>query len=409
MKSWIVVILFFQTISVWAQDNTLTSAELFKKSKVYIENKEYSEARKALRILLERKPKEIQYQVVIARTYLWEKKFEKAESQVQLILKSDPDNKEAFVIWYKTKLWNAKHEDALEVLEKASKIWKNDEFFQFEKAKLLVKKEKEQDAIAILKIITEKNPSHKKAVELLRSLKAKFAKNRLGIQYIYNYYSNLPDRPLHGVSLRYIRSTKIGSFIFKSNHFNRFNKWGHQLELDGYPRLYKGIYAYANLGYSYTDLFPMYRAGFEPYFKLPKSFEASLGFRYLNFETSQVAMYTASLGKYFKSNWLNFRTFITPKELGVSKSFSLEFRHFTLDANNYYFVRSGFGASPDAANLNVDLESLIYTPSYKLALGVYKTFHNKWYTSISLGGENQILPAKNNLLLTAHIHIDYAF
>lgn len=404
----IIWVLFHSTL-VWSQDNKLKSSDLYQKSKDYIVQKEYSNARKALRILLERKPKDIKYRVIIARTYLWEKKFEKVDRQIDKILLVDKDNKAAYVIWLKSKIWRKDQSGAMVVVNKATSIWKHDEYFQLEKAKLLVKSEKEEEAIAILKVLVEKNPSNKDAVDLLRSLKAKFAKNRIGAQYLFNYYSNTPENPLHGIALRYHRATKIGSFILKSNHYNRFDKWGHQIELDAYPRLFKGVYAYANIGYSYTDLFPVYRAGFEPFFKLPKSFEGSVGFRYLDFESSTVAMYTASLGKYFKSNWLNLRTFITPKEDGVSKSVSLEFRHFTKDANNFYFARTGMGASPDAANLNVDLEKLIYTPSYKVAIGASKTFQDKWYASVSLGGENQVFTDRTNLLLTAHITVDYAF
>tara|TARA_B110000211_G_C14039439_1_gene536093 strand:+ start:873 stop:1610 length:738 start_codon:yes stop_codon:yes gene_type:complete len=240
----------------WSQDNTLTTTALFKKSKTYITQKNYSKARKALRILLERKPKDVGYRIIIARTYLWEKNFDKVDKQINIIFDLDDENKAAFVILFKSKLWSKDYDSAIDIVSKAILIWKNDEYFQLEKAKLLVKQEKVKPAISILKILLEKNPSNFKAAELLKSLKAKFAKNRIGVHYLFNYYSNVPDKPLHGIALRYHRVTKIGSFILKSNHYTRFGKMGHQVEIDAYPRLFKGVYAYANLGYSYTELFP---------------------------------------------------------------------------------------------------------------------------------------------------------
>ena len=58
--------------------------------------------------------------------------------------------------------------------------------------------------------------------------------------------------------------------------------------MDAYPSLSKKTYMYLNVGYSDsyktgTFVFPKYRAGISIYRSLPKSFEAEIGARLLNF------------------------------------------------------------------------------------------------------------------------------
>ena len=92
-------------ITIFSQDNTLSTKEIYKKSKEALREKDYKKTRKLLRILTERNPGDPKYRVIIVRTDLWEKSYNKAQKSVDKAFKIDKKNKEAFQIWYKLNQW----------------------------------------------------------------------------------------------------------------------------------------------------------------------------------------------------------------------------------------------------------------------------------------------------------------
>jgi len=166
------------------------------------------------------------------------------------------------------------------------------------------------------------------------------------------------------------RHTKVlGTVIARLNFANRFGKQGTQFEMDAYPSIRKGMYAYINAGYSKNSLFPLTRFGFELYQKLPKGFEISGGFRYLNFDSisalkfdsSAVIIFTGSIGKYYGNYWFSVRPYLTPGKQGLSKSVSLSIRKYFSRPENYLSLAMGTGYSPDNR-----LKELYQTGNYYL-------------------------------------------
>jgi YaiO family outer membrane protein len=175
--------------------------------------------------------------------------------------------------------------------------------------------------------------------------------NEIGISYASDRFSGTYD-PMHYGFLQLSRRTPFGSIFGRLNYSSRFGSTGTQFETDLYPRLADGVYAYLNYGYSLNLLFPKHRAGAEIYTKLPSSYEGSVGFRYLYFSpTSNVTIYTGSLGLYFGSYWVSFRPYFIPNDAGASKSASLTFRRYLSDAENYFSLRAGAGFSADERTL----------------------------------------------------------
>src|SRR5690606_18462539 len=105
----------------------------------------------------------------------------------------------------------------------------------------------------------------------------------------------------------------------------RFGSTGSQLEVDMYPTISQGFYAYLNFGVSNSYLYPEIRYGAELYKSLPKGFEASLGFRSLKYsETTNI--YTGSIGWYTGNSYFSFRPYVTPGEPKASMSGTLTYR-----------------------------------------------------------------------------------
>ena len=136
-------------------------------------------------------------------------------------------------------------------------------------------------------------------------------------------------------------------------------------------------------------MFPKYRAGFSLYANLPKSFEAEVGLRYLYFSSS-TCVYTASVGKYYKSFLFTARTYITPSNGEVSQSYSIAGRYYFKGADDYIGLKLGTGISPDDNNQNIQFNNKQNKPTSKQVSASFNHTFLKWnIVSVSAGLINQ--------------------
>lgn len=204
--------------------------------------------------------------------------------------------------------------------------------------------------------------------------------NKLTLGYELDIYKRASDYgPWHLAYLDYSHRfpfmTFIGRFNFANRSFGGAPRNGVQFELDAWPKITEGVYGYLNLGYSPSAIFPLIRAGAEPYFKLPWSMETSLGIRYLRFvssttdSVSNVFIFTGHLGKYYKDYWFSIRPFVTFKPAGVSLSGIFLARRYFKDADNYLGVMLGYGSSPEEL---ATPDQIARAASYKAGLELVK-------------------------------------
>ena len=219
-----------------------------------------------------------------------------------------------------------------------------------------------------------------------------FSASMDGSSGIYSvYFDEQFDDPWHLASIDYSRQTKIGSIVARVNYANRFNNNALQFEVDAYPSISETFYAYVNAGFSDdAGIFPEYRAGFSLYANLPWALEAEAGFRLLGFD-DQTWIYTASIGKYYKSFWFNFRTFLTPSNSSVSQSYSFMTRYYLGGADDFLSLRVGTGLSPDNQTNNIlyNNGNQYRLKSDNIAIGYRKTLWSTNVLFIETGIQNQ--------------------
>ena len=120
-----------------------------------------------------------------------------------------------------------------------------------------------------------------------------------------------------------------------------------QFELEAYPRIREGTYANVGVAVSpNAELYPKYRLQIDVYQSLPLGFEASLGYRHLQF-SSGVDMGVVTVGKYLGDWFFTLRSFITPGVAGTSVSASGSVRRYFFDGAAYVGVRYGHGISKE--------------------------------------------------------------
>ena len=104
-------------------------------------------------------------------------------------------------------------------------------------------------------------------------------------------------------------------------------------------------------------MFPEYRFAGDVYQSLGAGFEASVGYRRMQF-TDAVNIYVGSLTKYRGFWMLTGRMFLTPGLLGTSKSIHGIARRYWSDGVGYIGVRYGRGAYRDEVRSRNDIELL---------------------------------------------------
>lgn len=212
------------------------------------------------------------------------------------------------------------------------------------------------------------------------------ADQSLAFEGSYSWFNNISD--WQEALLEYEHKTKWITGIGRTNYAHRFNESGIQFETDLYPKISKKMYAYINLGYSPSNIFPEFRYGGELYGSLPAAFELSAGFRRLHFETDTVTMYTGSVGKYFGNYWISLRPFITPQAGDASFSLTLFVRRYFSTADSYVTLIVGGGNSVTEIVVTEDLEHL---SSYKVALEGKTPIHKQLFVRWSTGYDYETL------------------
>jgi len=144
------------------------------------------------------------------------------------------------------------------------------------------------------------------------------------------------------------------------SHASWFGEGSNLIDIESYPRIRPGTYAFVEAAFSPdATLYARRRFGAEIFQSLPKGFEASLGIRYMRFN-SNTFLYTGSAGKYFGNYWILARTFVSPDvTYGWSKSLQVSLRRYFADADHFIGVRVGVGASPfEVRTINdIDLQN----------------------------------------------------
>jgi YaiO family outer membrane protein len=380
-------ILLFCTVAVKAQ----SADDLFAQArKAAFDESNYPKAIALSKTALQGSPDYADIRVFLGRLYTWSKKPDSARLAFNEVISKQPTYEDAYVGLGNLEYWNDNSEKALNVVNNGLKNVPASEPLKLLKAKLLNDLKRWQEADEVVSEVLKNNPTLTEARSLASRIKENSAKNKVSLSYDYIYFDKQFDDPWHLVSVDYGRQTKYGSIIGRVNYANRFNTNGYQFELDMYPRISNTFYAYVSGGVSNTvGVFPKYRAGFSLYANLPLSFEAEAGFRFLHF-SDNTWIYTASVSKYYKSFWFNFRTYLTPSNNAVSQSYSLTTRYYFGGVDDYFSLALGTGLSPDDNQNNVLLNSTTYRlKSNNISLGYRKSIKTFNVLMLKVGYDNQ--------------------
>ena len=331
-----------------------------------------AEARELAYAILEISPGYHDVRILIARTYSWDGLYQDARRELDFVLDHSPEYRDALMASMDNEVWAENYSVAIEVANRATRIYPTDLQILLKSASVQYNAGEERAALQILNRVDQLNPANRESAELRRRIKISSQNYTLSGSYTYDWFSDIFD-PSQKSYVQLSRGSSIGSFIARLNYADRFNTTGIQPEIDYYPSIADGWYGYLNFGFADSFIFPRYRAGAELHKSLPKAFEVSLGFRYLKFQNSDVMIYTGTITKY-RGNWLfTIRPYITPSNVGVSRSVNLRARRYFAGPDNYITFRGGFGFSPEERRFQDVSGDLFFVQSQFLGIDLFKS------------------------------------
>lgn len=344
--------------SASAQQNELTVDRQFELARqAAFEEGDYDKAREYAFAALEKSPDYHGIRIFVARLYAWEGNYANAREELHYVLDRDPNNYNALSARLDVAYWSSNYNEGLTWVNRALDHYPQDEEFLLAKAGLQQQLDQPEEAEQTYINILDLYPGSVKARDGLNSLNLKQMKYQATLSYRHDRFSQIFD-PWNFWEIQLSRQTGIGSVIGRVQYANRFSTNGVQYNVDVYPSLTEGLYAYVSAGYSDATIYPDFRFGLSLYKSLPSAFELEGGFRYLNFGSSETAIYTVSLSKYWGNYLFTGRTYFVPSSAGNSQSFSLLSRRYFGDAQTYVGIQGGFGTASSDIQFSQDIQRL---------------------------------------------------
>jgi YaiO family outer membrane protein len=367
----------------YAQDTSITDPDAaFKAARELAFSGKRQEGRNLALRIIARYPAYKEIKTFIGRTYAWEGTYDSARYYFQDVAATDPKPLDNFIAWIDAERWANQPAQALALTEQALGYFKDDVELLYRKAKLYSLTGRLADAKMLTHKILLREEKHGPTYILLQELRSQLLYNGVAAGLTFEGFSKYYN-PMYTSFIQGSKITRTGSIIARLNYANRFTRTAFQPELDFYPRIYKGVYAYLNYGFSNGELFPKHRMGAEIFMSLPNSFEASIGLRYLYFSKgSKVTVYTGALGYYVGNYWLSFRPNITLDSGRTSASASLTARKYFAKADRFLSLRIGAGFSPELQNFQsssgAGSKGFYSVKSQNIGLSYQHPFNKQW-------------------------------
>ena len=373
------VVLFLITYQSYSQEKVFKGDpdKAFEVARNLAFNKQRKAAQDTLLLILTKYPTYNDVRSFLGSTYSWDGAYDKAAKEFEQVLTNDPTNKTTWIAAINNQIWADKPYAAIELADKALTNFPNSNELLLLKANAQENTNKPEEAFNTLELILKNDPNNQKALDFKSKLATSLSYNKIGIKSAVDLYSSVFD-PMQYHTLSYSRQTKLGSVIAKVNFNRRFNSNGLQFETDLYPKITKGLYAYLNIGFANSFLFPDLRYGGELYKSLPHSFEISAGFRALKYSTT-TTIYTGSIGWYTGNSYWSVRPYFTPGDSGTSTSGTLTYRKYRSTEDTYFSAAVGIGFSPEFNQfiVNGNENAIVKLKSQKVNVGYNFISKNK--------------------------------
>lgn len=334
------------------------------------------EARALLRQALEGHPDYDDVRIHLARMYAWDSRYDEARKELDHVLTRRPGNEEARDVAIDVAVWSDHPHEGLRLCAAGLELHPSARLL-YRKARILKSLDDKPGAYASVEAALVLSPNDQDARLLRDDLKELMQRDKVSYTYSRDTFSQeFSPWEMHSLTLGH--HFDGGTVLARMNRALRFGEWGDQMELDAYPHLFEGTYAYLNTGRATGSFFPSTTYGGQLYHNFKGGIEASLGFRYLDFSGSTVTFYTGTFGKYQGNAFYTLTLNFTPSAVGSSLSGSLAGRWYFDDADSWFNLSAGTGFSPDLVAWS---SQVVKERAANLSASVQKRLRRTWIIS----------------------------
>ena len=266
----------------------------------------YIDARALCEEILADHPNYYDVRILLGRTYAWDSQYDAARREFLQVLESRPGYSDARSALCDVELWSHNPDAALRHADEGLAIDSENPDLLERRARALAHLGREEEAAEAAREVLRVEPGRQSSKKLYHRLIDVISLSKIaGDVALETFQEDLDNWYFADIEYRY--RFNWGSILGRVNWARRFGQTGVQYEVDAYPRIGYKTYLYVNAGVSSSSLFPDYRYAAEAYHNFKHGWEASLGFRQLEFDTSDVTIVTGTVAKYLGNWWISFR------------------------------------------------------------------------------------------------------
>lgn len=303
------------------------------------------EARALCRQALADHPDYDDVRIHLARLHAWDHQYDDARRELAYVLDRRPANQEAREVLVDVEVWSDHPHEALRQCGLGLAQGPSAELL-YKKARILKSLGDVEGAYKAAQAAITEDPDHQAARKLREDLSELRQRDKVVLGASYETYSAQYGHWLTD-TLTLGHRFDQGTVLAMVNHAHRFDTWGDQFELDAYPHLGEGTYAYLSAARSGSFIFPSQNYMAQVYHNFSHGLEASLGGRYMDFSGSKVSQYLGTFGKYHGDAYYYLLLTLTPGATGSSLSEALKGRWYLSDADSWVGLAAGTGLSPN--------------------------------------------------------------
>jgi YaiO family outer membrane protein len=366
-----------------------------------------AEALALLKEHLQRVPDDTAARVLYGTVLSWEGQYDEARKQLEMVLAKNPTHGDALPALINVEIWSDHPARAEQLASEGLKAHPGNITYLLDEAHALRNLGRDREAAKVYKQALAVEPNNLDLQQSVWSFK-KYAGEytEFKIDHTYEFFNQIFGGQ-HETTVSMRTPTRAGSVTLREDRADRFGESSYQTEADFWPGFRPGTYGYLNLGYSNDALlYPRWRVGAE-LFQDTHGYEFSGGYRYMHF-SSDVNIYTFSLGRYYGNWFFSGRTFLTPGDVGLSNTEVFTARRYFGNEGLHDYAEAFFsyGASPAQARTTLNI---LVLDSYRGGVTVDKTLGHFSVSLKAAMGREQRTYTNNLRRYTLEAQIYYRF
>jgi len=319
----------------------------FLLGRAYAFSKRYDKALQVLEELALAHPENTDILLFGARVNAWKHDYKAAEKGFNEVLRLNPGNSEALIGLAEIASWQSRYAEALAFYEQVRERDPANADIYFRIGRVYLWDGNYDKARANFEKARSLDPQNREVQRALKMATPRIRdQNELRTEYQTESFSDArKDYVDQRLAFQFKLST-VGPLILKANTTARYSGRDFQYGFEFYPRLWSRAYAFVDAAYSPEALYyprTCYLA--EVYQGISSSWDASLGYRRMNFAEQSVNVLLGSVGRYFGQYIAFFRWYYTPNGEGETLSWTVNLRRYFTDSS-YIYAAYGRGSRP---------------------------------------------------------------